>query len=240
PSMDPRVRDIRDIAPFSALPRNERIAVASSSRFDDWRHGERLFQARTSADEVVILLHGTVRLFRALDVGHEATISILAPGHIVDIGGLAGGASRNIIAEAVGTARTIHLPTSAFLALGSRYPSFFEELASALLLRPDALYTDAAGSPTAPLAARVLDILHRVAHPASPQADRATIQPLAHRLTQAEIARFVGANRSSVARARATLEEEGLVCRERGHVTGVYNGAATKTENEQLHARHRR
>ncbi|HEV2125747.1 MAG TPA: Crp/Fnr family transcriptional regulator [Chloroflexota bacterium] len=236
--MDSRARDIRDIAPFVALPRSERIALAASSRFHDWNHGDCLFHAEKPDGEVIVLIRGLARLYRAARDESEVTISIVPPGHILNIGGLTGAAMQEIRAEAVGTARTIHLATPEFLALGSRCPSFFEQVASALVARTDALYADAMSLPMAPLATRILNILQRVARPASPQADLTALQPLAHRLTQAEIARLVGAHRSSVTRALAALEEQGLVRRERGRITGVCS-ALTEKETEPLQA-HRR
>lgn len=213
--------EIRYIAPFAALPRRERAAVASAARLRDYRHGERLFQAGESCADVVIMLDGCVRLFRTNPDGPEVTISLASHGSIMSVAALRGDTKHDAFAEAIGTARTVDISVATFLALMSRFPNVFNEIALGLITRTDDAYIDTITDVQGRLRSRVLHTLRRLTKTTRAEGDEETVHPLVHRLSHAEIARIVGADRSSVTRALGLLSEEGLIRRERGHVTGV-------------------
>ena len=217
--MESRRMSIRDVAPFTTLPRNERIAIEISSRFRDYRHGDGVDHTGDARDEIVVVLHGLVWLFRSPPGGGEVTVAIVPPGHIVNMDALQGHARHDIAAESIGVTRTMHIAAVSFFALSSRFPTFFAEVTSGLLARRDAAYMDTVAT-TAALSPRILHVLRQLTHPVR-TADDPAMRPLAHRLSHAEIARLVGAHRSSVTRALAHLDEQGLVRRDRGHVTSV-------------------
>ena len=214
-----RGRSIRDIAPFATLPRSERIAIAASSRFHDYRHGDEVVHAGDVCDEVVVVLHGFVRLFRPFPDGGEATVAIVPPGHVVHMDILQGGVRHDTAAESIGVTRTMSIDTASLFALARRCPAFLDEIVRGLLSRRDAAYMDTTATKD-PLSSHILHALRQLTRAVRSE-DESALCPLAHRLTHAEIGRLVGAHRSSVTRALAVLDGQGLVRRERGHVTAV-------------------
>lgn len=227
-----RGRSIRDIAPFATLSRSERIAIAASSRFHDYRHGDEVLHAGDVRDEVVVVLHGFVRLFRPFPDGGEVTVAIVPLGHVMNIDILQGGVRHGTAAESIGVTRTMHIGTASLFALARRCPAFFDEIASGLLSRRDVTYMDTTATKDL-LSSQILHALRQLTHVTRSE-DESALHPLAHRLTHAEIARLVGAHRSSVTRALAVLDDQGLVRRERGHVTAV--STMTPTHKGRLRA----
>ncbi len=220
-SMPLSAMEIRYIAPFAALPREERTALSAAARLCVYRHGERLFQAGDTCADVVIMLDGYVRLFRANPGGPEVTMSLASHGSIVSVAALRGDTTHDAFAEAIGFVRTVEISAATLLALMSRSPNVFNEIAWGLIARTDGAYRDAITDVREQLRLRVLHTLRKLTRLTRPEGEDETVQPLAHRLSHAEIARIVGADRATVTRVLRLLSEEGLIRRERGHVTGV-------------------
>lgn len=216
-----RASELRFIPPFSALSPTDRATAASAARVHAYRHGERLFQAGDACANVVILLEGRVRLFRPVPHGREVTLSLVASGGMFAMASVRGGTHHDISADAIGRAQTIELATYTFLALASQSPNLFMEIASRIVTQTDVTYVDAMSHVQGQLCSRVLHTLRRLTRWACIEDDAGTVCPLVHPLSHAEIARIVGAERSSVTHALGGLDARGLVRRERGHVTGV-------------------
>lgn len=209
------------MAPFTTLPRDQQTAVLSSVRVRNFRHGERVLHASDACTTVTILLDGFVHLFRTNPDGAEVTTAIIAPGSIVAMAMLRGSALHDAHADAIGRVRTIEIPVDTFLDVMRRYPRFAEAVTQELIIRTDetfmAITTDAHGE----LSSRILLTLRRLVRSPRAAGDDGAVRPLAYRLSHAEIARLVGAHRSSVTRALRLLNDRGLVRLEHGHVTGV-------------------
>lgn len=219
--MSLRAWELRVIAPFTTLPRSQRVVVAGSVELYTYRHGEQVFHAGEYCTDVTILLDGFVRLFRTGLDGAEVTTAIVSPGSMVTMAMLRGCAIHDAHAEAIGCIRTLQIPTTTFLALMRRYPMFAEEVALRLIARTDDMYLDMSAEVYGELWSRILSTLRRLARPTRTERHEGAVLPLAYRLSHAEIARLVGTNRSSVTRALRLLDERGLIRLERGHVTGV-------------------
>lgn len=216
-----RAWELRDIAPFTTLPRCQRVVVAGSVELRTYRHGEQVFRAGECCTDATILLDGFVRLFRTNLDGVEVTTALISPGSMVTMAMLRECATHDAHAEAIGRIRTLQIPTTTFLDLMRRYPTFAEEVASRLIARTDDMYIDITADVHGQLWSRILSTLRRLARPTPAVHDEGAVLSLAYRLSHVEIARLVGANRSSVTRALRLLDERGLVRLERGHVTGV-------------------
>lgn len=212
---------MRDIVLFTTLPRYQRVVVAGSVELRTYRHGEQLFHAGECCTDISILLDGFVRLFRTTLDGAEVTTAIVSPESMITMAMLRGDATHNAHAEAIGRIRTIQIPTTTFLDLMSRYPTFSEEIALRLIARTSDLYMDITADVHGQLWSRVLHTLRSLVRSTRAASDDGAVHLLAYRLSHAEIARLVGTNRSSVTRALRLLDERGLVRLERGHVTGV-------------------
>ena len=209
------------MAPFTTLPRDQQTAVLRSAQVRTYRHGERVLHAGDACTAVTILLDGFVHLFRTTLDGAEVTTAIIAPGSIVATALLRESAMHDAHADAIGRVRTIEIPTASFHAVMCRYPRFAEAVTQELIIRTNetfmAITTDAHGE----LSSRILHTLRRLVRSPRAAGDDGAVRPLAYRLSHAEIARLVGAHRSSVTRVLRLLDDRGLVRLEHGHVTGV-------------------
>ncbi len=219
--MRSRTRLLQDIPLFTTLPRHERAAVAAAVQVRTYRHGERLVRAGEPCPDVVILLDGVVRLFRMNPDGTEVTTAIVSRGGIVAMATLWGSAIDDGDASAIGPVRTIAVPVPVFLDVMRRHPTVAEVVARSLIARTDDTFLDMATDVHGELDARILHVLRMLARPPGAADDGGVIRRVPYRLSHAEIARIVGATRSSVTRTLHLLDERGLVRLERGHVTGV-------------------
>lgn len=216
-----RARTLRDTPPFSTLPRNERAAIAASSEFHDHRHGDLVLATEHTDDTVVVVLDGIIQLIRSYPERGDVTVALVRAGHVANTEVLLGSVQRDIIAKAIGPARTIHTDTAKFLSLAGRCPAFYEAVARGFLVRREATYADTVTETTSELPFRLLDILCQLTRPAYRASEPPGTRPLVYRLSHEEIARLVGAHRSSVTRALTRLDGCGAIVRERGHVVGV-------------------
>ncbi len=216
-----RVRDFRDIAPFTSLTRHERAAVAASAQVHTYRHGERIFHGGDVCTVVTILLDGFVRLFRTNPDGAETTTAIVPPGSIVATAMLRGSTRYDAHADAIGRVRTIDIPGDIFLTLVRQSPRLCEAVAWGLITRTDDTFINTTTAVQGELWLRILHTLREVARPIHLANDDGAMLRLVYHLSHAEIAQLVGAHRSSVTRALRLLNNRGLVRLEHGHVTGV-------------------
>ena len=212
------------MAPFTSLPRDQQTAVLRSAQVRTYRHGERVLHAGDGCTAVSILLDGFVRLFRTNPDGAEVTTAIVPPGSIVAMAMLRGDAQHDAHAEAIGHVRTVELPAATFLALMHRYPSFAEAVTRECIRRTDDTYAEITTGVHGELSSRILHTLRKLARPPHAGATDGDVLRLAHRLSHADIARMVGAHRSSVTRTLRLMHERGLVRLERGRITGVRSG----------------
>lgn len=213
--------EIRYIAPFTTLPPAERAAITTAAHLRNYWHGERLFQATEACTGVIVLLDGFVRHFRSDSDGMEVTTSIVSRGGILTTAALRGRTEHDISGEAIGRVRTIEIPAPIFLSLMSRFPKMFEEIAWELITQTQDVYMDTLTDAHEQLWSRILHMLRRLTQTTFAAGDDAAVHPVTHRLSHAEIARLVGADRSSVTRALRLLDERSLIRRKRGHVTAV-------------------
>lgn len=230
-----RTRELGDTVPFTTLPRDQQTAVLRLAQVRTYRHGERVLHGDDGCTAVTILLDGFVHLFRTSLNGAEVTTAIIAPGSIVAMAMLRGSALHDAHADAIGRVRTIEIPASTFLDLMRRNPRFAEAVAWGLVARTDDTFMDATKDAHGELWLRILCALHKLARPTHPTGDDGAMLRLAYRLSHAEIARLVGAHRSSVTRALRLLAERGCVRLEHGHVTGVQSescGADSRLRDE--------
>jgi CRP-like cAMP-binding protein len=89
-----------------------------------------------------------------------------------------------------------------------------------LVARLDDAYVGAQADAQAPPAPRIVHTLRCVARPYRLRGTDA-MHPLAVRLSHADVARLVGADRTTVTRLLGSLAAQGLVQRERSHITSV-------------------
>jgi len=217
--------ELRRIAPFAALPPATLGAVASLAGLRTCRRGERLFRAGDPCGSMFVVLDGFVRLARPLPNGIEATVGVAGPGRLLGAAVLLGRSSHDSSTEALGIVRAVELPMPVFLSEGAH--QLLAPLATLLLARLDAAWSDAAGDLQGTVGCRLLRVLRRFARPVrgSGHGSENRMARLAVRLSHAELARLVGAERATVSRELRNLAMRGAVELERGHVVGVATAA---------------
>lgn len=213
--------ELRRVAPFAAMSPTALRGVASVARPRTYRRGEELFHAGDPCDSLFVVLDGFVRLARPVAGGAEVTVGIVRSGGLLGIAALLGHALHDNSAEALGFVRAVELPVPALLGLAERSPSLFAPLADLLLARLADAWADAVGDFRGAVGSQLLRVLRRLARPVPGNGSRDRMLRLAVRLSHAELARLVGAERATVTRELHALAARGTVALERGHVVGV-------------------
>lgn len=213
--------ELRRVPLFTAMTRADLAVIAATMRSTHFPHGARLFRTGDICIEVTVVRDGYVRLFRRTADGAEITTGIVRPGCLVAVASLRNGTTHDSDAEAIGRVRTIEVPAATLLGLMGRSPYLFAEVAGCLATRISDAYVDAVTDAQEQLSSRILHTLRRLALPGPGERQAKEIRPLAVRLSHAELARLVGADRVTVTRTLGRLEEQGLIGRKHGHITGV-------------------
>lgn len=213
--------DLRDLRPFSVLPRHERAAIASAAASRTFRSGESLFLADDPCTDLIIVRDGFVRVYRTLTDHREITTSIVSPGALLAVTALQPLARHEAHAEALGTVRTVQIPSAVIDSASVRCPAFANDLMHCLRLRADEIYADAVVSALLPLADRLLHRLRSLVREPLGQHGNGEMEKLALRVSHERLARLVQSDRSSVTRSLGTLERQGQIRRSNGHVTHV-------------------
>jgi len=213
--------ELRRVPPFAALASADLAQAAIAVRCADHRHGAPLFRVAEPCTSVPFVLDGFVRLYRPMPDGGEVTTGIVGPGGLLAAAALRGQGEHDDAATALGYVRTVDFPAPTLLDLAGRCPPLFAELALCLAARVDDAHAGAAAAAKGYLMSRVLYALRRLTRSNCLGIEAGSFCPLAVRLSHAELARLVGAERASVSRLLRVLGERGVVRREHGHVTGV-------------------
>lgn len=205
------------LPPFASLTPADVARIATTAR--SFEHSPRawLFRPMDPCVSIIIVADGFVRLARSDSDGAEVTVGLVGPGGLADISALRGCSAHDAGAQALSHVRTVELPAAGLLDMASHSPCVFEALVRCLITRRNDVYVDAVAAAGEDLSVRLLATLLRLARPAATGAER----PLAVRLSHADVARLIGADRSTVTRLIGALAEQGFVRRERGHVTGI-------------------
>lgn len=227
-----RSSELRRLALFATLAPAELAAAAAIAQLCAYRHGERLFQAGDSCASVIIVLDGFVRLSQRTPDGAVVTTGIVRAGDLVAVTTLREQAEHDHSADALGRVRTIELPAPLLLDLVSRSPRLFAGLTRCLVARLDDAYRGVVADAHSALPLRVIHTLGCLTRPAR-SAPPEALRPLAVRLSHAEVARLVGADRATVTRLIGALAQQGLVRQVRGHIAAVTVVSAVGEERER-------
>ncbi len=218
--------DLFPDAALAALTPRERAALGAAMSSATYRSGAPLHRPDPPDARLIVVREGVVRLYRRAPSGAEATTALVHVGGIFGLLAPDGGATAPPTrAEALGAVRTLELPAATLLTLGDRSPRLLAEVARWLIARV-ALSAAVASGAGDEVPERLLHVLRRLARPpvgAGP-AGTAAMLPLAVRVSHADLARLIGADRATVTRALAALAARGLVRIECGHVSGVAAG----------------
>jgi CRP/FNR family cyclic AMP-dependent transcriptional regulator len=188
---------------FSQLTTEERSRICTRSILRQYRRGAIIFSTGDPVRAFMLVRSGTVRLLKRAPDGREQTVIFADVGET--LGEVAIFANRPYLvdAEAFTDATVYALPAQLIRSLLHTAPQFAETLVTLFANRIGQLYEIIED-----LAFR--SAVARVAHLLSEET---------HVLTQTEMASMVGMSRETLNRALHTLEQQGAIRIESGHVT---------------------
>jgi CRP/FNR family cyclic AMP-dependent transcriptional regulator len=201
---------------FADLTTEELGALATSLRRRRSARGEVLFIEGDPGDSLYIIEEGRVKIALTSPQGKEVVLTILGPSDFFGDLALLDGEPRSADAIAVEACQLLLLRRQDFLSFIDAHPAAAKKLLAVLsrrLRRNAQLVQDAA----------FLDIPSRLARLLAGLADQegqpaGTGVVIGSRLTQTDLAGFIGASRESVNKWLRSFERQGLLRLERGRL----------------------
>ena len=159
---------------------------------------------RPPGDRVYLVKSGRVRVSNG-----GVNVAILGPGQLFGTSALFGAAVTTQRVTALDDVLICEAPAAKFLAAMATHPRLAAKIMSILARELFDLEDTLARTATEPVESRLADLILRLA-------DRSVEPSQVHGLSQADIARMIGASRESVSRALASWERAGVVrCHQR-------------------------
>ncbi len=166
-----------------------------------------LFSAGDPTDDILVLLHGRVRLWRLTRSGHELVLRVCESGEVLGQMSATCAGCHSIGATAAGRSRLLRLPAARFRELISARPELAMRLASVLAGRVRALSDQLEAMKFETIGQRVIRWL---------QTHGAGLREI--RTTHQDLAAQVGSNRENVSRVLGLLRDRGLLRLGRGSI----------------------
>lgn len=179
---------------------------------------EVLFEQGEPSDRLFLITQGRVRLFQTLDNGEEFTFGISLPGTILGLAALVADRPRILSAQALGVATLSAMKRKDLIDLMSEIPSFHWNVSRLL-----AILSIESIERSGPMAldsafARLGNALRSLARPYLDPANGVETL-VVDGITQQELAKMVGASRSSVTIALSEFVRLGLIDKRRERIT---------------------
>jgi CRP/FNR family transcriptional regulator, cyclic AMP receptor protein len=193
---------LRQVELFNGLDESVLLQIASVARPRDFDRGELLFVEGDVGDALLILISGSVTVFRTSADGERAALTVLEPPEVLGEIALLDGASRSASVEATEPTTALSLSRAEFFGLLRGQPTVLEPLMRQLGTMVRRLTEQAADHVFLDLAGRVAKSLLRLAGPGSP--------PVVA-ITQSRLAEMSGGTRQSVNQVLGGFSQRGLV-----------------------------
>ncbi len=187
---------------FAGLDERTLQQIASVARRREFDRGELLFAEGDVADALLILVSGSVTVFRSSPNGGRAALHILEPPDVLGEIALLDGAPRSASVEATVPTRVLSLSRAEFLTVLREQPTVLEPLLWQLGAMVRRLTEQAADHVLLDLTGRVAKVLIRLATPGSPPTMT---------ITQGRLAEMSGGTRQSVNQVLGGFAQRGLV-----------------------------
>lgn len=178
-----------------------------------------LFFAEDPTRDILVLLHGRVRLWRLTRSGHELVLRVCEPGEVLGQMSAIEGGRHSIGATAAGRARLLRVPAARFRELVAARPELAMRLASVLAGRVRDLSDQLEAMKFETIGQRVVRWLET--HGAGRRELRTTHQDLAAQ---------VGSNRENVSRVLGLLRDQGLLRLGRGTIEILNHEALARAD----------
>ena len=196
------VEVLRQVELFAGLSDGVLEQIASVARQRDYDKGELLFVEGDVGDALLILISGSVTVFRTSPDGERAALNVLEPPEVLGEVALLDGAPRSASIEAVEPTTVLSLSRQEFFGLLRSQPAVLEPLMRQLGSMVRRLTEQASDHVFLDLAGRVAKALLRLATPGSP--------PVVA-ITQSRLAEISGGTRQSVNQVLGGFAARGLV-----------------------------
>jgi CRP/FNR family transcriptional regulator, cyclic AMP receptor protein len=200
---DEVLQALRSVELFARLDDGVLAQLASVARPRSFDKGQLVFVEGDPGDSLLVLVSGSVTVFRTAPSGERAGLAVLEPPEVLGEVSLLDGAPRSASVEA--TAPTTALSRPEFLALLRSQPTVLEPLLHALGTMVRRLTDQAADHVFLDLAGRVAKALLRLAPATSPGV------PPVVAITQSRLAEMSGGTRQSVNQVLGGFSQRGLV-----------------------------
>jgi CRP-like cAMP-binding protein len=225
--LSPDVESIRRLlaaaAPFSALPAEERIALAHSPRVSLARD-ELLFSAGDRAEAVYLVLSGEIALEIDGADGKSICVSSVKAGGVFGELAVLDGKPRSVGARAAGPALLLSVKAASFMALLRAHPDFSLALLKDLAAKVRSTNGQVSGLSFQSLRGRVAGLIVSLAGDGAFSATSLA-------MTQHELAGRLGASREKVNGHLQAMQNAGAIKLARGMIE-ILNRAALKRFSE--------
>jgi CRP/FNR family cyclic AMP-dependent transcriptional regulator len=193
---------LRQVELFSGLDDTVLQQIASVVRPREFDRGELLFVEGDVGDALLLLVTGSVTVFRTSPDGERAALTVLEPPEVLGEIALLDGAARSASVEATELTTVLSLSRAEFFGLLRHQPTVLEPLMRQLGTMVRRLTEQAADHVFLDLAGRVAKALLRLSTPGSP--------PVVA-ITQSRLAEMSGGTRQSVNQVLGGFSQRGLV-----------------------------
>ncbi len=193
---------LRQVELFSGLDESVLTQIAAVARPRDYDRGELLFVEGEQGDALLVLVTGSVTVFRTSPDGERAALTVLEPPEVLGEIALLDGVTRSASVEATEPTTVLALPRAEFFSLLRSQPTVLEPLMRQLGQMVRRLTEQAADHVFLDLAGRVAKALLRLSNGGSP--------PVVA-ITQSRLAEISGGTRQSVNQVLGGFSQRGLV-----------------------------
>ncbi len=204
---DEAQRALERSALLGILDEGARQELADAGRLRTVEKDTVLFFAGDPTHEILVLLHGRVRLWRLTRSGHELVLRVCEPGEVLGQMSAIEAGRHSIGATAASRSRLLRLPAARFRELVAARPELALRLASVLAGRVRALSDQLEAMKFETIGQRVVRWI---------QTHGAGLREI--RTTHQDLAAQVGSNRENVSRVLGLLRDRGLLRLGRGTI----------------------
>lgn len=193
---------LRQVEIFAGLDDRVLLQIASVARPREFDRGELLCVEGDVGDALLVLVSGSVTVFRTSSDGERAALNVLEPPEVLGEIALLDGATRSASVEATEPTLVLSLSRAEFFGLLRHQPAVLEPLMRQLGTMVRRLTEQAADHVFLDLAGRVAKVLLRLSSPGAP--------PVVA-ITQTRLAEMSGGTRQSVNQVLGGFAQRGLV-----------------------------
>lgn len=213
----PRFRAADPSSVLAAVSERQLDELLEHARPRRYEAGATVFREGRPSNSVVLLETGRVKVVTLSKEGREVLLAIRGPGDVIGELGALDGRARSATVTALDDLETLTVPASAFRAMLARDGRLALRLFGTITRRlrdADRKRLEFGSLDTSTrLALRLLEMVHRFGEPGDDGID------ITLRLTQEELAQWVGASKKAVTKALGEFRDRGLITTGRRRIT---------------------